>query len=49
MKQCDDIVAQAAGVGPGHMIGVAAYDDKALAVFNFRSSWIDYDYHDPDA
>ncbi|MBN7560191.1 FAD-dependent monooxygenase [Mycobacteroides abscessus] len=31
---------------PGHMIGVAAYNDKALAVFTFRSSWIDYDYHD---
>jgi 2-polyprenyl-6-methoxyphenol hydroxylase-like FAD-dependent oxidoreductase len=34
---------------PGHMIGVAAYRDKALAVFNFRSAWIDYDYHDLDA
>ena len=31
---------------PGHMIGIAAYRDKALGVFMFRSSWIDYDYHD---
>lgn len=31
---------------PGHMCGIAAYNDKALAVFTFRSSWIDYDYHD---
>jgi 2-polyprenyl-6-methoxyphenol hydroxylase-like FAD-dependent oxidoreductase len=31
---------------PGHIIGIAAYRDKALAVFMFRSSWIDYDYHD---
>jgi 2-polyprenyl-6-methoxyphenol hydroxylase-like FAD-dependent oxidoreductase len=31
---------------PGHMIGIATYNDKALAVFNFRSPWIDYDYHD---
>lgn len=31
---------------PGHMIGIAAYNAKALAVFTFRSSWIDYDYHD---
>jgi 2-polyprenyl-6-methoxyphenol hydroxylase-like FAD-dependent oxidoreductase len=31
---------------PGHMIGIAAYNDKALAVFMFRSPWIDYDYHD---
>jgi 2-polyprenyl-6-methoxyphenol hydroxylase-like FAD-dependent oxidoreductase len=31
---------------PGHMIGIAAYNDEALAVFMFRSSWIDYDYHD---
>jgi 2-polyprenyl-6-methoxyphenol hydroxylase-like FAD-dependent oxidoreductase len=34
---------------PGHMIGIAAYRDKALVVLNFRSSWIDYDYHDLDA
>jgi 2-polyprenyl-6-methoxyphenol hydroxylase-like FAD-dependent oxidoreductase len=34
---------------PGHMIGVAAYRDKALAVFNFRAPWIDYDYRDLDA
>lgn len=31
---------------PGHMCGIAAYNDKALAVFTFRSPWIDYDYHD---
>jgi 2-polyprenyl-6-methoxyphenol hydroxylase-like FAD-dependent oxidoreductase len=31
---------------PGHMIGIAAYRDKALAVFMFRSPWVDYDYHD---
>lgn len=31
---------------PGHLAGIAAYRDKALAVFMFRSSWIDYDYHD---
>lgn len=31
---------------PGHMAGIAAYNDKALAVFMFRSPWIDYDYHD---
>jgi 2-polyprenyl-6-methoxyphenol hydroxylase-like FAD-dependent oxidoreductase len=34
---------------PGHLIGIAAYKDKALAVFMFRSPWIDYDYHDLDA
>ena len=31
---------------PGHLAGIAAYNDKALAVFMFRSDWIDYDYHD---
>jgi 2-polyprenyl-6-methoxyphenol hydroxylase-like FAD-dependent oxidoreductase len=31
---------------PGHLAGIATYNDKALAVFMFRSSWIDYDYHD---
>ncbi len=31
---------------PGRMAGIAAYRDKALAVFIFRSPWIDYDYHD---
>lgn len=31
---------------PGHMIGIVTYNDKALAVFTFRSPWIDYDYHD---
>jgi 2-polyprenyl-6-methoxyphenol hydroxylase-like FAD-dependent oxidoreductase len=30
----------------GHMIGIAAYRDKALGVFMFRSPWISYDYHD---
>ncbi|OBG96525.1 monooxygenase [Mycobacterium sp. E3251] len=34
---------------PGHLIGIAAYNDKALAVFMFRSDWIEYDYHDLDA
>ncbi len=31
---------------PGHLVGIAAYNDKALAVYMFRSPWIDYDYHD---
>jgi 2-polyprenyl-6-methoxyphenol hydroxylase-like FAD-dependent oxidoreductase len=31
---------------PGHLAGIAAYNDKALAVFMFRSDWIDYDYRD---
>lgn len=31
---------------PGHLAGIAAYNDIALAVFTFRSPWIDYDYHD---
>ncbi|BBY66412.1 FAD-dependent monooxygenase [Mycolicibacterium helvum] len=31
---------------PGRMAGIAAYRDKALAVFIFRSPWINYDYHD---
>jgi len=34
---------------PGHLCGVASYNDKALAIFTFRSNWIDYDYHDLDA
>ena len=34
---------------PGHLTGIAAYNDKALAVFMFRSAWIDYDYHDLEA
>jgi 2-polyprenyl-6-methoxyphenol hydroxylase-like FAD-dependent oxidoreductase len=34
---------------PGHMVGIAAFNDKALAVFQFRSPWIDYDYHDLNA
>ena len=34
---------------PGRMAGIATYRDKALAVFMFRSPWIDYDYHDLDA
>lgn len=33
---------------PGHLAGIAHYRDKALAVFIFRSAWIDYDYHDLD-
>lgn len=31
---------------PGCMIGIARYRNRALGVFNFRSPWIDYDYHD---
>ena len=31
---------------PGHMAGIVTYRDVALAVLSFRSSWIDYDYHD---
>ncbi|MEE1939860.1 FAD-dependent monooxygenase [Streptomyces sp. TRM 70361] len=34
---------------PGHMIGIARYNDTALGVLSFRSDWIDYDYHDLDA
>ncbi|WP_407689211.1 FAD-dependent monooxygenase [Mycobacterium sp. HUMS_1102779] len=34
---------------PGHLAGIATYNDKALAVFMFRSDWIEYDYHDLDA
>lgn len=31
---------------PGRFAGVARYRDKALALFEFRSEPIDYDYHD---
>ncbi|MEZ0353235.1 FAD-dependent monooxygenase [Mycobacterium sp. pR1184] len=31
---------------PGHIVGIMSYNAKALAFFMFRSSWIDYDYHD---
>lgn len=31
---------------PGHLAGIATYNDKALVVLQFRSPWIDYDYHD---
>lgn len=31
---------------PGHLAGIATYNDNALAVLMFRSPWIDYDYHD---
>lgn len=34
---------------PGHLVGIAAFNDQALAIFSFRSSWIDYDYHDLQA
>ncbi|SKT78209.1 monooxygenase FAD-binding protein [Mycobacteroides abscessus subsp. massiliense] len=34
---------------PRCMAGIVAYRDVALAVLTFRSSWIDYDYHDLDA
>ncbi|MEU3183557.1 FAD-dependent monooxygenase [Streptomyces sp. NPDC006923] len=33
---------------PGHMIGITRYNDTVLGVMNFRSEWIDYDYHDLD-
>lgn len=31
---------------PGHIVGIMSYNAKASAFFMFRSSWIDYDYHD---
>lgn len=31
---------------PGHLIGIATFNDQALVIFSFRSPWIDYDYHD---
>lgn len=34
---------------PGHLIGIARYHDKAVAVATFRSGLIDYDHRDPDA
>jgi len=34
---------------PDRMIGIASYRDKALAVYMFRSEWIDYDYRDLEA
>ncbi|RAJ59050.1 2-polyprenyl-6-methoxyphenol hydroxylase-like FAD-dependent oxidoreductase [Streptomyces sp. Amel2xB2] len=34
---------------PGRMAGVARYRDRALALFEFRSGPIDYDYRDLDA
>ncbi|MEE6176079.1 FAD-dependent monooxygenase [Mycobacterium sp. 050134] len=34
---------------PGHLAGIVTYRDVAMAVLTFRSSWIDYDYHDLDA
>lgn len=34
---------------PGHLIGVTTYADVDLAVLNFRSGWIDYDYRDLEA
>ncbi|GAA2495500.1 FAD-dependent monooxygenase [Winogradskya humida] len=34
---------------PGHLIGIAHYNDTALGVLNFRSDWIEYDYRDLDA
>lgn len=34
---------------PGRMAGIAGYRDRALAVFTFRSPWIEYDYRDLDA
>lgn len=34
---------------PGRMAGITGYQDKALAVFLFRSPWIDYDHRDLEA
>lgn len=34
---------------PGRLAGIARYRDRALGVLQFRSEWIDYDYHDLDA
>lgn len=34
---------------PGHLVGITSYQDKALAIFLFRSDPIDYDHHDLDA
>jgi 2-polyprenyl-6-methoxyphenol hydroxylase-like FAD-dependent oxidoreductase len=33
---------------PGRMAGIARFKDKALAVFMFRSEWLDHDHHDLD-
>jgi 2-polyprenyl-6-methoxyphenol hydroxylase-like FAD-dependent oxidoreductase len=33
----------------GHLVGIVNYHTTALAVFGFRSPWIDYDYHDLNA
>jgi 2-polyprenyl-6-methoxyphenol hydroxylase-like FAD-dependent oxidoreductase len=33
---------------PGRMAGIARFKDMALAVFMFRSEWLDHDYHDLD-
>ncbi|WP_031465678.1 FAD-dependent monooxygenase [Sciscionella sediminilitoris] len=34
---------------PGHLAGIAKYRDHALAVFQFRAPWIEYDHHDLEA
>jgi 2-polyprenyl-6-methoxyphenol hydroxylase-like FAD-dependent oxidoreductase len=34
---------------PGRMAGIARFKGKALAIFTFRSEWLDYDYRDLDA
>ncbi|MET1072233.1 MAG: FAD-dependent oxidoreductase [Umezawaea sp.] len=34
---------------PGHLAGIARYNDRAFGVLMFRSDPIDYDYHDLDA
>jgi 2-polyprenyl-6-methoxyphenol hydroxylase-like FAD-dependent oxidoreductase len=34
---------------PGRLVGITGYGDKSLAVFIFRSPWLDYDYRDLDA
>lgn len=34
---------------PGHLIGLARYHDKVLAVATFASERVDHDYRDPDS
>lgn len=34
---------------PGRLVGIVTFQATALAIFAFRSPWIDYDYHDLDA
>jgi 2-polyprenyl-6-methoxyphenol hydroxylase-like FAD-dependent oxidoreductase len=34
---------------PGRMVGIARFRGKALAMFTFRSEWLDHDHRDLDA